>query len=115
MKKFKIGDNVSIFNYALCERFNGKIKKINDNKITVNKKTFDTNDSNIDIQVIKEYKDLKPKKMFILYEYDERYRGQFNTLKEVDSYLREMFDMNCREDFKKFCADYKIVEEYRYV
>ena len=37
------------------------------------------------------------------------------SLNEVESYLREVFDMNCRDDFKKFCADYKIVEEYRYM
>ena len=115
MKKFKIGDNVRVFDYSLNERFKGKIKKINGNKITVDNKTFDNNDTNIDIQVIKEYRGLKPKKMFILYEYDTDYRGKFNTLKEVELYLRELFDMYCREDFKEFCADYKIVEEYLYV
>ena len=115
MKKFKVGDNVRAFDYLKHEWFKGTIKKINGNKITVDEETVDISDDNIDIQIIKEYKGLKPKKMFVLYEYETNYRGTFKTLKEVESYLRKVFDMKCRDDFKKFCADYKIVEEYRYM
>ena len=115
MKKFKVGDRVRSFDYSKHEWFKGTIKKINGNKITVDKEIVDISDDNIDIQIIKEYKRLKPKKMFVLYRYETDYCGIFKTLKEVESYLREVFDMNCRDDFKKFCADYKIVEEYRYM
>lgn len=128
-KKFKVGDRVRTFDYSKNEWFKGTIKNINGNKITVDEEIIkningnmitvdeeiDISDDNIEIQIIKEYKGLKPKKMFVLYEYDERYCGTFKTLKEVESYLREEFDMYCRDDFKKFCADYKIVEEYRYM
>ena len=115
MKKFKVGDRVRTFDYSTDEWFKGTIKKINGNKITVDKEIVDISDDNIDIQIIKEYKRLKPKKMFCLYRYETDYCGTFKTLNEVESYLREVFDMNCRDDFKKFCADYKIVEEYRYM
>ena len=114
-KKFKVGDRVRTFDYSKEEWFKGTIKNINGNKITVDEEIVDISNDNIEIQIIKEYKGLKPKKMFVLYEYDEIYRGTFKTLKEVESYLREVFDMYCRDDFKKFCADYKIVEEYRYM
>ena len=114
-EKFKVGDKVMILDYLKSKWFKGTIKKINGNNITVDKKTVNISEDNIDIQIIKEYKGLKPKKMFVLYEYETNYRGIFKTLKEVESYLREVFDMNRRNDFKKFCADYKIVEEYRYM
>ena len=115
MKKFKVGDIVRTFDYSKDEWFKGTIKKINGNKITVDEEIVDISDDNIDIQIIKEYKRLKPKKMFVLYRYETDYCGTFKTLNEVESYLREVFDMYCRDDFKKFCADYKIVEEYRYM
>ena len=114
MKKFKVGDRVRSFDYSKHEWFKGTIKKINGNKITVNDETVDISDDNIDIQIIKEYKGLKPKKTFVLYKYETDYCGTFKTLKEVESYLREVFDMNYGDDFKKLCADYKIVEEYRF-
>ena len=115
MKKFKVGDRVRTFDYSKDEWFKGTIKKINGNKITVDEEIVDISDDNIDIQIIKEYKRLKPKKMFGLYKYETDYCRTFKTLKEVESYLREVFDMNRRNDFNKFCADYKIVEEYRYM
>ena len=44
MKKFKVGDKVRTFDYLKHEWFKGTIRKINGNKITVDKKIVDISD-----------------------------------------------------------------------